>query len=500
MYQVMIVDDEEPVLDSFAYILRKDVTDFVLCGKARSGTEAVSMIQQLKPDLVFMDIQMPGIDGLEAIQQIRQQVPNTVFILATAYERFDIAQKAIPLGVFSYMVKPISRKTLLDELAKVKTHLDQLRDRDKHDLDDIYLLQKTKEDEKNRFLRSLIWRNYDENEWKKFLKLFRISCNSGSLYLIESVEDISEDLKISIYKSVIEKIQYKYKCLGTFVAGRMLIFFPEERSLNNLDFHLKSILTKLSPSSFVFGHGGVYPLSSIHRSFSEAFQPFATAEKKEKSYSAERERMQLICSSMLNLDDSGTQNLFEDYWIEIFNSFSFSVFQGKMVALFTRLLSRMDSHVLTALDISIDPAEEIMVLKSVDAWQQWSSNILKLFQDVNKVSDQQSYPRPLITALAYIRENYQKPLQLSLVADECGITGSYLSRLFKEHLDTTFIDYINRFRLNKAIILLEEKKYSIKEISYIVGYQDPNYFSRIFRRHMGISPSDLEKEGIKDDK
>ncbi len=118
MYQVMIVDDEEPVLDSFAYILEKDVTDFALCGKARSGIEAVNMIQKLSPDLVFMDIQMPGIDGLEAIRQVRQLVPNTIFILATAYERFDIAQKAIPLGVFSYMVKPVSRKMLLDELIK----------------------------------------------------------------------------------------------------------------------------------------------------------------------------------------------------------------------------------------------------------------------------------------------------------------------------------------------------------------------------------------------
>ncbi|MCF6335779.1 MAG: response regulator, partial [Spirochaetales bacterium] len=153
MYQVMIVDDEEPVLDSFAYILQKDVTDFTLCGKARSGTEAVGMIQELLPDLVFMDIQIPGIDGIEAIRQIRPRSPNTVFILATAYERFDIAQKAIPLGVFSYMVKPISRKALLEELSKVKNHLDQIRNVDYRRMEDVQLLKKKKEEEKNRFLR-----------------------------------------------------------------------------------------------------------------------------------------------------------------------------------------------------------------------------------------------------------------------------------------------------------------------------------------------------------
>ena len=497
MYQVMIVDDEEPVLDSFAYILRKDVTDFVLCGKARSGTEAVNMIQKLTPDLVFMDIQMPGIDGIEVIKQIRPNYPNTVFILATAYERFDIAQKAIPLGVFSYLVKPISKRTLLEELSKVKNHLDQLKNKDHRRLEDVRLLQKKKGEEKHRFLSNLIWRDPDDTATDEFLQLFHISCDHAVLYLIESVGNISENQKVSLYESITEKIQYKYQCFDIIVTGRMLLFFPEEHSLKNLDFHLQKIVNQLSPYTFILGQGGLYPLSSLHKSFSEAFKPFAAAEKKEKSYSADRERVQFICNNILARDNSGSKSSFEDYWIEIFNSFSFHVALGKMVALFTRLLGKLDTHVLTALDLNIYPAEEIMVLKSVDEWQQWSEHIIRRIQKVNKINNQQSYPKPLTASLAYIRENYQKPLQLSLVADEYGITGSYLSRLFKKHLDTTFIDYINQLRLNKAIILLESKKNSIKEIAYLVGYQDPNYFSRIFRRHMGISPSDLEKEGIK---
>jgi two-component system response regulator YesN len=170
---------------------------------------------------------------------------------------------------------------------------------------------------------------------------------------------------------------------------------------------------------------------------------------------------------------------------------SFPVAQGKMIALFTLLLGKFDSRLLSVSNFTIDPAEEIMELKSIAEWIEWSSGSINRLREVSRINQNQLYPRPLAAAMSYIRENYKKPLQLSLVAEECGITGSYLSRLFKEHLGITFIDYLNRFRLNKAIILLEEKKYSIKEISYLAGYQDPNYFSRIFRRHMGISPSDL---------
>jgi len=457
------------------------------------------MIPELSPDLVFMDIQMPGIDGLEVIRQIRPQFPNIVFVLATAYERFDIAQKAVPLGIFSYLVKPISKKRLLTELSKAKKHIDQLRDRELRSIEEIQLLQKTKSEEKNRFLRSLMWRNLDGKDLEDFLHLFNIECERGAIYLIAIVGDLSEELRTKLYETIMEKIQYKYNCLGTIVTGKNLLFFPEEHSLNNLSFQLNKILKNLNLYNFTVGEGGVYPLSSLHSSFSEAFQPFAVASESTESILTEREQIRQICNSILDPDHYINDHLFENYWNKVFSTYNFQVALGKMVALFTIILNKLDYQIMAAADFNIDPAEEIMVIRTVGEWREWSSLILKRLKELIKINQNQSYPRPLTAALAYIRRNYQKPLQLSLVAEECNITGSYLSRLFTEHLGTSFIDHINRYRLNKAIILLEEKKYSIKEISYLVGYQNPNYFSRIFRRHMGFSPSDLDKEGVKND-
>ena len=169
-------------------------------------------------------------------------------------------------------------------------------------------------------------------------------------------------------------------------------------------------------------------------------------------------------------------------------------------SLFTLILEKFDTGILVVSNTAVDLAEEIMNLKSYDEWVEWSDSFLKQVRKVYNSNKSHFYPHQLSSAVDYIGKNYKKPLQLCQVADECGITGSYLSRLFKEHLGITFIDYLNRFRLKKAVILLEEKKYSIKEITFLVGYQDPNYFSRIFKRHMGISPSDLDKEGYKSEK
>lgn len=497
MYQVMIVDDEEPVLDSFAFILNNNTTDFELCAKARSGTEAVRLINEQSPDLVFMDIQMPGINGIDAIKQVRNKFPKIVFILATAYERFDIAQKAIPLGVFSYIVKPVSRKTLLDELLKVKIHLDGLRKQDLRRLEDTQLLKKTKDEETKRFLCSLIWRDQDEESWKKFLSLFSINSDRGAIYLIEAAGDISEDIKIANYEKIRDKIQFKFFCLSTVVAGRMLVFFPEESSLQKLDYYLQDIIKDLSPYLFVQGKGSVHPLVSLHSSFLEAFRPFAAASEKEESYSSGRDKAKFVCDCILDTKNTKAEEIFENYWQGIFNKSIFSVALGKMVVLFSLVLNKIDRQILISSNFNIDPAEEIMVLNSIEEWRSWSSQILSSLRKHLQLSENQSYPRPLTTAIVYIRENYQAPIKLSMVAKASNVTDSYLSRLFTEYLGTNFTDYINRFRLNKAMILLEEKNHFIKEIAYLVGYQDPNYFSRIFRRHMGISPSDLEKEGGK---
>ena len=127
MYTVLIVDDEEPVLSSYGFMLESGIEGFSLAGKARSGYEAIKLIYELKPDVVFMDINMPGIDGLDTIAEVHDKFPDVVFVLSTAYERFDLARRAIPLGVHAYLVKPVTKKTFIETLDGIRTMLSRRR-------------------------------------------------------------------------------------------------------------------------------------------------------------------------------------------------------------------------------------------------------------------------------------------------------------------------------------------------------------------------------------
>ena len=489
----MIVDDEEPVLDSFSFILEKDSSDFTLCGKARSGFEAIRLMDELAPDVVFMDIQMPGISGIDTIHQVRERFPDTVFVLATAYERFDIARKAIPLGVFSYMIKPISRRKFLEELEKVKIHLNRARKRDEGRLEELRFLQKTKKEEKIRFLSSLLWKNPLPEEWEGFSRLFLIDSDHAALYLLGSSGRLAENLRRQLYQGITEKIQYKYITFAVALGDKQLFLFPGKGELENLNRDLSCIIEGLSPYSFVLGAGGVYHYSQLMTSVSEAFKPFADAAERDHFCRGGQARIHALCDSLLKAERAAGEEQFRGYWIEQFNQHDFDVAKGKMVALFTLLMRNMDTYTLGEGGARMDPAEEIMPLGSLEDWQRWASTALMRLYNLLDFQKAHAYPEPLKKALLHIGSNYQKPIQLSSVAEDCGVTGSYLSRLFSEHLGIKFIDYLNRHRLNAAMILLRDKNISIKETSYRVGYRDPNYFSRIFRRYLGVSPSDLEK-------
>jgi len=491
MYRVVIVDDEEPVLDSFSYILERECEAFALSGKARSGTEAVKLICEVKPDVVFMDIQMPGIDGIDAISEIRQQLPEIVFVLATAYERFDIAQKAIPLGVFSYLVKPISRKAFVSELDRVKTHLDRIKERNTLQLQDIKLLQKSKEELKNRLLGGLAWRNPTQEDWEVFSRSFSLGSDCGAIRLIEIVGEVSEKARDSIFGSLREKLQFKFNCPHCLVASRLLFYFPEDQLLDRVDRHLELLIAQQRCTSITVGRGGIYPSSSLSSSYSEALDDLRTQVAKDKNRRTERDEMSSICTALLKEDFARGVATLDDFSARIFRTNSFEMAKAKMVALFTLLWTNFDEWSTPGTHVEFNPAEAIMQLKDVDEWREWSTGALLELEGKLRLHRVDSLPYHLSKALSIIHRDYSHPIQLSSIAQACQITSSYLCRLFSEHLGTTFVEYITRYRIERATILLQMDGLSIKETALSVGFQDPNYFSRVFRRYVGVSPSDL---------
>lgn len=96
-------------------------------------------------------------------------------------------------------------------------------------------------------------------------------------------------------------------------------------------------------------------------------------------------------------------------------------------------------------------------------------------------------------AIGYIRQNYKLDINMNEVAQYTGVSERYLRKLFAQHLNLSPLDYLNQIRINKSIELLRNTELSVKEICFSCGFQSPQYFSRIFKQQMGISPREVTK-------
>ena len=132
-----------------------------------------------------------------------------------------------------------------------------------------------------------------------------------------------------------------------------------------------------------------------------------------------------------------------------------------------------------------------MDFEDLAAWKRWAElNFDRLVLEAN-LQRQGNCPLPLVKALAYVRENYSRGIQLGDAAEAAGVAATYLSRLFSEHLKTSFIDYLTGLRIGEAERLLRESPATVKEAAHAVGYQDPNYFSKTFKKIRGILPTEV---------
>ena len=491
MYTVMIVDDEEPVLDSFSYMLKQGIEGFSLCSIARSGYEALQLCSIHHPDVVFMDIGMPGIDGLETIRLMQKEYPETVCILSTAYERFDLAKQAIPLKVFCYLVKPIVKKTFRETLEQVKEFLDERRVQTQEYLECLQMAKQSLLQEERTFVEQLPWMKITEEQWAKKRELFSLKDDYGILVCI-SEKVLSEKQEAISFESLVEKLSYRLRCLWGVSQGLLLLFIPEDIEFSRLDTLLESTLGKrVTPSKIcIWGR-----TERIH--YSEFAQQgsllIRRMESDQKEMQASQKEIRMIGGLRKGLAarslESQTRQLFDTLLERYLGCYELSVAKGKLIYCFALLLEDCFRCVDTFETlVHFDPAEEIMPIEEASQVKKWAQKHYEILASEFFCRRDEHLPSPLKRAVSYIDNHYRSQLQLTMVAQACKVSPAYLSRLFTEHLYTSFVEYLTRLRITKAEALLKEEDLSVKQISYEVGFHDPNYFSKIFRKYVGASP------------
>ncbi len=332
MCKILLVDDEHLERKALEIIIKNGLSQATVVGQAESGDEAVRLCAELKPDIIFMDIKIPGINGIQASKIIKEKYPQTIIFILTAYDEFDFAHKAVKIGIDDYILKPAKPEEIV---------------------------------------------------------------------------------------SIIKKYEHKVKHRENILDTQKLMNSILSRRYNDAKINLKALLDSLEASS---------------------------VENEDESL----KKAARIADKMLEI--SGTMGL------------------KKMKA---------DKY---------DAAKKFSQIYEFKKARLELEEILKaIFEEIvdNKLYERNDEINAVVN---YVEKNYQNRISLEEVADYVNLNPQYLSRLVKKELGIGFTHYVTNLKIEKAKELLSDTDLPILNISLELSYNEPNYFCKVFKKIVGMTP------------
>ena len=224
MYNILTCDDEQIVIDSLQFIIKKNFEGQVNLFSALSGSDALAIASREKIDIIFMDINMPGMSGLETISCIMNLKPETVIVVLSAFDKFQYAQEAMNLGAYKYITKPVNRNVVIQTVRNAMNLVDERRGKDSDDQELLKKLDTVSPMVESDFIYSCIFSSEKKEDLSSYLEYFNMSVTNYFFACIE-VPHIDSSNQYEKYNSIRKLLTEKFKCLiGSFMANRLVLF------------------------------------------------------------------------------------------------------------------------------------------------------------------------------------------------------------------------------------------------------------------------------------
>lgn len=521
-YKIIVVDDETEIRKRIVSKIPQNM-GFEVVGEAANGSEALDLIDDLQPDVVFTDIKMPFIDGIELTKIMRKRYPLIKVVFISGYSEFTHAKEAIFLNVVNYLSKPIVKTEVIESLTKVKLLLDEERQvlYNQERLENMYIKSLPALIE-NRFnaLLNLVEVN---KEYLESFKVYDIDLEKGeflvALVEIKDAPSFLETEKLRIFlMNLLDKGFEDFEAGFYFSRGYDLIFIINNEALNadNIESWFNEIIIRTNEFSPV----------EIKIAVSEVFDDFKyfpsyfRQAKKALSYGN-----YLNVGNIIYYADISTRNEIQlQFSKDEINEISYTMkFRTKedIEALFAEMAKKteIDQHYLfnkqyyiislanvfiefsQSLHIDINELVEFGLIETLENFDNLKSVfefLLNLALKIRSMSIEKSQNRAhdvLEKAVFFIDTNYAySGISMEMVASNLGISISYLSFLFKKELKTTFSKYLITKRIDYAKELLKYSSKRISDIANSVGYNDAYYFSYSFKKQTKKSPREYRND------
>ena len=527
-YKAMIVDDEAEVREGIAERLDWERLGFDVAAQAENGLDAIEKAECNEVDLLITDIKMPFMDGLSMIAEFRMLHPSAKIVILTGFDDAEYARQAIKLGVTEYVLKPVNAEELTGVLVRMKEQLD----RDYHEKFDIAMLRAQYEKAlpamRERFLGELLWRRMTAGEIEEAVSSYNLDIGAapGKLVIVfdlslrgpreQTIE--GELIPISIQQIIGETLGGR--CGFALCPGLSQIVAitawegadPVSRAVllgNDIAVRCKRILdirvtcgvSKLyavlseTPAAYAQaraaleyrGEPGLGRAIYIGDAETEGDQPYMMDDQNERLLlcavraSAPGQVESVVDGLVRRMDTLG-----DDAWqrqaylISVCNSLNRIVLQYGLSAE-TELTERIAARLAL-------PGDEAQL-------RAWLTDVCT-FLCGSVARRRESMPRLLAEkAVRYIEERYgESTLSAEAVCAHLHVSRSYFFEVFKRQTGRSFVQYLTDVRMEHAVALLHDPDMKTIAVAYAVGYEEPNYFSHVFKRCFGVTPARYRRQ------
>jgi two-component system response regulator YesN len=522
MYNVLIVDDEPRICTGLKVFIAWEEIGFRVVDTAQDGEEALEKLSKARYNLVITDIRMPAVDGLELIKTMHTQNPSVKVLIISGYNNFEYAREAIEFGVRGYLLKPLNREDLLQNVLKVKAELDRefgnlLKSREKNNIGRervLFDLANGNLSEKDILLKSQEYSvNLNTNRFSValleidgFSHLFETDLEGANLTKF-SVRNIAEEIILE------NKLGYLYEDLnGTL--GILLCTDNSELSEELVSDCLHSICSNINKYLNItinIGFGDFTDkLSEVKISRKQARIALERRIMLGKETVIPYSKVIMYKTGILDLEWSNETLLasieiadkpaVENEVERVINEISMKCFPKEIIY---GIVYNIILGICAVVKGYNGDATELLNLNDINIIKDEFTNMTKLKQwllsiciktcDYNMELQERKSSSIFSQIRKYIDENYNEDLSLKSLADVFYMNPAYMGRLFKNNMGENFNDYLNKVRIAEVKKRFFQKDSKIYDIIASVGYSNHEHFYRQFKRYEGRSFAEFKE-------
>ncbi len=528
--KLLIVDDEPKILQGLTRNMNWLSLGIMEVLNAENGLEGLRVFQKQLPEIVITDMRMPGLDGIQLCKRIRAIREDTRIIILSGYADFDYVKDALKLGINDYELKPVRfsrlQETIRKQIGEIETQKSRLNR-------EVKLMELSRENFMHQVLNKKSEPEYIYNGMKEHFgfspdgnlillkvdidRYYRVSDSLGDTSAREFQKYLEE--KINLALEPFQHIFYGRGVNGTVVVIRLKNEAAgAQGAVLNVLRELHGEINRESEEKFKFsvsfGISSVGQMAEINKMYAEAGRivnyRFHHGCKAFMAYGGESTHKK---EYLIELD--------EDAVFKGIENLNLTVVLGEITKVFEELkklectdvdcirfyyfsfrnllVQKVNDMGKSYQALCCEGGVQDPVLPYFDTIDEYKNDLIELFKTIIlKISDNDInvYNPTISKAVDYICMNYSDPnMGIELLAKITQKNPDYFSHIFRKEIGISFTAYINHIRVEKAKKLLKESNCLVYEISGMVGFNDFKYFTQVFKKSTGFSPSDYRKLG-----